>query len=137
MVEKIGTVGITEHGEHFGMELMFVSGERAAVMFPHDMFQRLLAVLMGAGAAAYSAQIARLGSEERVLVNSGSEAFRPTDFEFGRGRDLAGANILLMRFKKDRLPVFDIALPFDVAGTFAQELLAELAKDGSKPKTLQ
>lgn len=137
MVDHIGTVGITEHGEKFGMELTFVSGERAVVMFPHASFQKLMAALMAAGAAAYTAQIARLGSEENVLISGGPEPFAPNEFEFGRGRDLAGADMILIRFKKDRLPVVDIALPFAVSEVFAVEMLAELAKGRSAPKSVQ
>ncbi len=137
LVERIGTVGITEHGEHVGMELQFISGERATVLFPQPLFTRLMAALMAAGTAAHKAQLARLGSEAKVFMHVGAEPFAPTGYTFGRGRTLAGADVLLMTLEKDASPVIDVALGFETAERFAQEMLHELAKGKTAPKIVQ
>lgn len=136
VVDRIGTVGITDHGDEFGMELTFVSGEQAVLMFPQKYFQALMSALMAAGAAAYSAQIARLGSEENVLISAGPRPFTPSDFELGRGRDTQGKDAFVIRLKKDRLPVVDFALTFPEAKRLADEITHELAKGRAPPKAV-
>ena len=136
-VEQIGVVGITEEGDYLGMELQFTSGERATVMFPQAMFQKLMAALMSAGAAAYAERVNRLGTEGNLLAWSGAEPFAPTDFEFGRGRTADGVDVLTTRLKKDHLPVVDFGLSFPRAEEFARGLLQELAKGAAPPKVVQ
>lgn len=136
-VERVGVVGITEEGDYLGMELQFVSGERATVMFPQSMFQKLMAALMAAGAAAHDERVKRHGSEANMLTFAGAEPFSPSDFEFGRGRTAEGLDVLMTRLKKDRLPVVDFGLPFEKAEQLAREMLRELAKGPAKATTVQ
>lgn len=77
MMESIGVVGITEHGEHVGMELRFGTGESATVLFPTPYYQKLMAALMSADAAAQKGapSLARISAAGSGSYWSG--AFRP------------------------------------------------------------
>lgn len=128
MVDSIGVVGTTEHGEHVGMELKFESGENATVLFPTAYYQKLMSALMAAGAAAHSQRLAWLGSQQAVLDYTGVEPFAPTDWAFGRAKMRDGIDVLTVRLMKDSLPVVDAALALDAAEKFSAELAAELEK---------
>jgi len=128
IVDRIGVVGITEHGEHVGMELHFGTGESATVLFPTPFYQKLMAALMSAGAAAQKERLAWLGSQQAVLDYTGAEPFAPTDWAFGRAKARDGTDVLMMRLLKDELPVVDVALALDAAERYSLELAAELLK---------
>jgi hypothetical protein len=137
LVERIGVVGTTEHGEHIGLQLTFSSEEQATVLFPHAMLRKLMAALAAAGSAAYDAQVSRLGSEANVLLADSPEPILPTDFELGRGKALDGRDMLLMRLKKDSLPIVDAAFSYAEARRLAAEILVELLKGPAPPKSIQ
>lgn len=137
MVEGIGVVGATEHGEHVGLELAIEGGERTTVLFPVILFQKLMAGLMAAGGAAQAAQVARLGSRQAALDHVGAQPFAPDDWGFGRARTRDGVVVLVMRLIKDGTPVFDVALPMLEAAAFTNQMQSEVSKGSPSARPMQ
>lgn len=137
VVEGIGVVGATEHGEHVGLELAIEGGGRTTVLFPVILFQKLMAGLMAAGGAAQAAQVARLGSRQAALDHVGAQPFAPDDWGFGRARTRDGVEVLVMRLIKGGTPVFDVALPMPDAAAFADQLQSELSKGPPAARPMQ
>ncbi len=128
VVDRIGMVGTTVHGEYVGIETQFEGGAIRTILIPFGLFQKLMIGLMAAGAAAHGEQVARLGSDQAVLAHNGFAAFLPTGFDLGRGWAPDGSDRVLLRFKQENLPVIDIMLDFAHAERLAEDLAAEAAK---------
>ena len=128
VVDRIGMVGTTVHGEHIGIEMQFEGGAVRTVLIPFGLYQKLMLGMMAAGAAAHGDQVGRLGSDQNVLAHNGFAAFLPTGFDLGRGWAPNGADKVLMRFKQESLPVIDIMLDYDHAAQLGADLAAEARK---------
>lgn len=133
----IGVVGTTEHGEHVGMELLLEAGDRVSVLFPSPLFQKLMAALMAAGDSAQKKLIERLGSEQAAASHIGAQPFAPNDWAVGRAFTREGQEVILIRFKKDRLPVVDVAIDYSSATGLGQALLGEIAEGSPQKPSLQ
>ena len=128
VVERIGMVGTTVHGEHVGIETQLEGGAVVTILIPFGLYQKLMLGLMAAGAAAQEEQLTRLGSDQNVLAHNGFAAFLSTACDLGRGWAPDGSDKVLLRFKQQSLAVIDIMLGFDHAERLSADLAAEARK---------
>jgi hypothetical protein len=126
MVEAVGVVGATADGEHFGVELRLGEGRSATLLFPSALFPPLMAGLSAAGAAAQSALVARLGSEQAALDHVGARPIVPTGWGVARARTRDGAERLLIRLDVAGAPVVDAAFSLGEAEALASDMLRAL-----------
>lgn len=133
LVEKIGMIGSTEHGEHIAIEIKSDRGQEAYLLFPFGLFQQLLLGLTAAGAKAYNEQLDRLKTGQNVIDYAGINGMRPTDYRLGRGVTTEGDDILLMRLCINRAPMWDVMMGFEQATEFATAILRELREGPERP----
>lgn len=134
MVEAVGIVGATADGEHFGVELRLGEGRSATLLFPSSLFPPLMAGLSAAGAAAQSALVARLGSDQAALDLVGARPIVPTGWSVGRARTRDGAERLLIRLDVGGAPVVDAAFSLAEAEALASEMLEALEGPAGQPR---
>src|SRR5262245_24074495 len=111
-IDEISTFGATENGEQVRMTFVLKGGSERPIFVPLGLFPGLTASLMAAGRI----QLGRLGSEDALLNAFPVAPFRPTGYLPARGRDEStGEDVVLLRLKKDRVPVLDLVFGFPQA----------------------
>lgn len=128
IVESISTVGSAGNGQYIRLTLKMKNNAAPTLFFPFSLFSGLISALTAAGSFAYKEQMSKLKSEKNILSISGFTDFRPTGFSLARSKDSDGEPILMMRFKKGDLPMFDAVLKDANAEQFALSILSELKK---------
>lgn len=133
VVRRLGFVGATEHGEHVAVEITDETGGQAMLMFPFGLYQKLMLALTTAGTMAYNAQLERLKTPQNVIDYAGFSAFWPSDYRLGRGQAPDGADVILMRFCRDTMPIIDVMMPPAMADEFATLVKKEAGRTPSPP----
>ena len=134
VVEKLGMIGSTEHGEHLAVEVKTDRGQEAYILFPYGLFQQLMLGLSAAGIKAYNEQLARLKTDQAIIDFAGIAGIRPTDYRLGRGVDEAGNDILLMRLCINGVPLWDVMMGPEQATEFATAILRQVREGPEKPR---
>jgi hypothetical protein len=137
IVDKIKSAGSTEHGEHIHLTVVPRGGKAMSLFFPFALFQQLVTAVIAGGSAAYRDQVRRLGSDENIVTVHGMTNFHPTGFELGRGQSAGGPVLILLRLKKDGVPVIDATFDFQAAAELGGALLDEVRKGPPMPPIRQ
>lgn len=128
IVESISTVGSAGDGQYLRLTLKMKNKATPTLFFPLSLFSGLMSALTAAASFAYREQMSKFKSEKNIVSISGYTDFRPTGFSLARSKDSDGDSILLMRLKKDELPIFDAVLKDANAEQLALSILRELKK---------
>lgn len=128
MVENITKAGSSENGEFVRLTLVLKGGREITLFFPFKFFSGLMTALFAAGTNAHEDQLKAKGSEQNLLTMLGTVVFEPNGYSLGRGKNLQGDDALVIRLKKDGLPLVDVGFQFEGARQIAKEMLQEIEK---------
>lgn len=134
LIDGISKIGAAENGDFIRMTFTVNDGGDHTIFLPIALFQGVMASLFAAGSIAYREKLRQFGSEENLLNALGVTPFVPTDFEPARGKDHGtGADVVLLRLKKDRIPMVDLVFDFQGAREVGEALIEEADKGPLPP----
>ncbi len=139
VVEAITDTGTTENGEHVKLSLR-VKGipDPVNLFFPAVLMQRLVTAAISGAGVAHQEQIKKFGTSQTIADAFGVAPFFPSEFELGRFHNMGEKReYVLLRLKKENVPLIDVAIDPKSATAVGEGLIAEVKKGPTTPKTQQ
>lgn len=139
IVEAITDTGTTENGEHLTLTLR-IKGMPDAVnlYFPAALTQRLVTSAISGASLVHQEQIKKLGTSQTIADAFGLAPFFPSGFELGRFHNMSEQReYVLLRLKKENVPLVDVAIDQRGAIAVGNALIAEVKKGPTTPQTKQ
>jgi hypothetical protein len=137
VVENCTKAGSSQDGDYVRLTLTLKGGQQVTLFFPFKFYSGLMTALFAAGVNAYADQLKKFGNDANLVQMVGTVIFEPTDYELARTQNQGGVDLVVARFKKDRLPLVDVGFDVPAAKLLAEDLLAEIAKGPARPPTAQ
>lgn len=134
-IEEIKTIGTAPDGSAIHLTFGSAGKPDTTVILPTGLLPGLLTALFAAAGAAHREQTIRGSADLNI---SGPSFFTPDGYETATGRDeTTGSTSILLRLKKNNVPMIDVVLPPADAATIGNALLEQVAKGPLAPAVRQ
>lgn len=135
IVKNVVQAGAANAGDFLTLTIQTNDGQQLKLGFPASMGPGLLGAITAAIGLVHQEQLKKLGSEQAVLDHIGTSPIQPTAYEVGTARQ-GDTELVLLRLKKERVPLIDVLLSSEGAADMGEQLQAISARplEGRKPQ---
>jgi|GEM_PF-5175921 len=127
IITNIVQTGAANDGDFLKLTVEVAGGQRIHLGFPAQMGSGLVGAIFAGLGLVHQEQLKRLGTDQAVLDHLGITPLVPTGFEVATGVGHGEESIVLLRLKKEDVPVLDVVVTPAAAMDIGRELQARAA----------